>query len=103
MYIMQSTFVQSISIRNAPRIATAAIPIRTETIRAKPTLWKHIEPIEQANGNIEQEHSYQIMHAAAGFDPTQSSPPNPFMEQLKQRMSTYFSFSVHPVPASTTP
>jgi hypothetical protein len=84
--------MQSLITRQSSPIPIQSVCI-VRNIGNRPTLWKQIDPVPKTDTAVESESSYQIIHSMAGFDPTQSSPPNPFMEQLKQRMSDYFLFS----------
>lgn len=58
-------------------------------MRRKHAIWKTMEqPVSPSNK--EEPAKYEIITSASGFDPTECSPPNSFMENLKQRMTIYY-------------
>lgn len=52
-------------------------------------IWKTMVPPE-VQSKEEETEKYEVGVSASAFDPTQCSPPNSFMKNLKQRMIVYY-------------
>lgn len=55
----------------------------------KTAIWK-IVPKSDVSTSSEEPNKYEVVSSTSGFDPTECSPPNSFMDNLKQRMSIYY-------------
>jgi UPF0288 family protein (methanogenesis marker protein 3) len=57
---------------------------------SKVAVWKIMVNPDLYSSREEESNQYEVVLSASGFDPTQCSPPNSFMDKLKQRMDIYY-------------